>query len=215
MNSIRFSLPPRGSFTPNGEDDPLKYYYIPLVGQLYIARIAITLQLLNRRHFNKTLEIGYGSGILLPTLCKISQEVYGVDLTSNPNIVSKQLTNFGCQATLSQGVSDRLLFEDNTFDLIVAISVLEHIREIKDFLWEIHRVLKPGGILLVGMPAVSRFMQFLFQAIGFSGIENHHVTTPESMLQAAQSMYRLKAASHLPGFLPSSVYLYKSFCFEK
>lgn len=214
-DSTLFKLPPKGRFTPNGDDDPLKYYYIPLIGQLYISRIEMTLKLLGDRRFDNTLEIGYGSGILLPTLCKISNQVYGVDLVSDPDVVSKQLLACGCHAHLSSGIAARLLFEPHSFDLVVTISVLEHIRDIQSFLKEIYRILKPGGTLLVGMPAVSKFMEFLFQAIGFSGIEKHHVTSPEEMLVAARSMYNLKATSYLPGFLPSSIYLYKAFYFEK
>jgi SAM-dependent methyltransferase len=215
VSSVIFKLPPKDTFTPNGDDDPLKYYYIPLIGQLYVSRITMTLSLLEKRSFDKTLEVGYGSGILLPTLCKMSHQVYGVDLNSDPDRVSRQLLAYGCHASLSLGVEDKLLFENHTFDLIVAISVLEHILDIKSFLKEIHRVLKPGGVLLIGMPAVSKLMEILFQAIGFSGIENHHVTSPEDMVLVAKSLYSLRTVSHMPKVLPSSMYLYKSFCFEK
>lgn len=214
MAATRFRLPPKGTFTPNSDDDPLDYYYIPVVGQLYVSRIQMTLKLLDRPYFPKTLEIGYGSGVLLPTLCQISEKVYGVDLGSDPDQVSKHLSQLGCQAELDRGVPDHLLFADNFFDLVVAISVLEHIKAIKPFLQEIHRVLKPGGVLLVGMPAVNKFMDYLFQAIGFSGIEAHHVTTPEEMQKAALG-FELHSTARMPSFLPPSIYLYKSFCFEK
>lgn len=215
-STLSFRLPPKGAFTPNGEDDPLKYYYVPVVGRLYTSRVSMALQLLDQRHFDQTLEIGYGSGVLIPTLCKISNQVYGVDLESDPALVLNQLANFGCQAELSRGVPDRLLFPDESFDLIVAISVLEHIKAIDSFLAEVYRVLRPGGTLLVGMPAVNKFMSYLFQAIGFSGIEQHHVTTPEEMERAARRLQLApKASARMPDFLPSSIYLYKTFRFEK
>lgn len=215
MDSIKLRLPDKGTLAPNNEDDPLKYYYVPLVGRLYISRINITLRLLDRPNFSKVLEIGYGSGVLLPTLSRLSDEVYGVDLASDPEAVSKRLANLDCYPKLSYGVPDRLLFDDNSLDLVVAVSVLEHIRPIEPFLAEIYRVLKPSGYLLVGMPAVNKTMQYLFAAIGFSGIEQHHVTSPEEMQQAASLMFQQKAVSWMPGFLPSNLYLYKSFCFEK
>lgn len=213
--SVRFKLPPKGSLTPTGSSDPLNYYYLPLVGKLYTSRISMTLRLLGNTHFENTLEIGYGSGVLIPTLCKISQQVYGVDLDSDADLVAHHLSQFGCQVKLSRGVPDKLLFQDNQFDLIVAISVLEHIQEIHKFLTEIHRVLKPGGTLLVGMPAVNKFMGYLFSAIGFSGIDHHHVTTPEEMNASADTLFQLKSCKWMPSFLPSNFYLYKSFCFEK
>ncbi|MDZ4785759.1 MAG: class I SAM-dependent methyltransferase [bacterium] len=214
-SSVKFKLPPKGMLAPNGSDDPLKYYYVPLVSKLFISRINITLRLLNDLSFDKSLEIGYGSGVLLPTLSKLSNQVYGVDIGSDPKFVVEQLKALGCNPTLSTGIADKLLFEDNYFDLVVAVSVLEHIKDIEPFLTEIHRVIRPGGFLLVGMPAVNSFMEKLFAAIGFSGISNHHVTSPEIMHKAANGMFTLKDTGWMPGFLPSNFYLYKSFLFQK
>lgn len=208
-------LPRKGILEPNNDDDPLKYYYVPLVGKLYISRINMTLGLLKRHEYSSILEIGYGSGVLMPSLTQLSDEIYGVDLGSDPDDIARRLAKLSCYPKLSRGIADQLLFEDNSLDLVIAISVLEHIKEIQPFLAEIYRVLKPGGTLLVGMPAVNKTMEYLFRAIGFAGIEAHHVTSPEEMSQAASSFFKLQSTARLPGFLPSKIYLYKSFCFEK
>jgi len=216
MQLARFRLPPKGSLVENSENDPLRYYYAPVVGWLFVHRLNIVLQLLENRTYGKTLEIGYGSGILMPTLCKVSDQVYGVDLNSDPDEVLPKLKQLGCSPILSRGIEDQLLFEDNSLDLVVAVSVLEHIATIDEFLAEIHRVLKPGGQLLVGMPAVNKTMEYLFQAIGFGNIDHHHVTTPETMERSAKKIFRrVKGTAWMPGFFPSNIYLYKSFCFEK
>ena len=41
---------------------------------------------------------------------------------------------------------------DNSFDFAVTFQVIEHIKNDRDFLKEIHRVLKPGGKLLLSTP---------------------------------------------------------------
>jgi SAM-dependent methyltransferase len=46
-----------------------------------------------------------------------------------------------------------LPFADNTFDLVTALDVLEHIHDDKAVISELFRVLKPGGTLLVAVPA--------------------------------------------------------------
>ncbi|MEA5470679.1 class I SAM-dependent methyltransferase [Spirulina sp. 06S082] len=215
MTLIQFKLPPRGVFQKMGESDPLDYYYKPLIGKLYVERINGALSLLENRQYHKILEIGYGSGILMPTLCRIGQEVYGVDLDSDPRIVTEKLKPLNCHPILSKGITDCLVFDKSSFDLVVAISVLEHIKEIEDFMQEISRIIQPGGFLLVGMPRVDKAMNYLFKAIGFSVIEDHHVTTPEDMLIASSSCFEQIAQSQLPNFLPSSIYLYKSFLLRK
>lgn len=44
--------------------------------------------------------------------------------------------------------------EDNTFDTIVTFQVIEHIKKDREFLKEIHRVLKPGGKAIVTTPNI-------------------------------------------------------------
>lgn len=48
--------------------------------------------------------------------------------------------------------ADRLAFADGSFDGVVLDNVLEHIEEPRILLHEIHRVLKPAGKLVVGVP---------------------------------------------------------------
>lgn len=50
---------------------------------------------------------------------------------------------------------DRLPFEDSSVDLVFSYHTLEHIPDYLFTLSEIHRVLKHGGHLLVGMPYVT------------------------------------------------------------
>jgi SAM-dependent methyltransferase len=43
-------------------------------------------------------------------------------------------------------------FADNSFDVIVTFQVIEHIQDDVTFLKEIHRVLKPGGMVMITTP---------------------------------------------------------------
>lgn len=44
--------------------------------------------------------------------------------------------------------------KDNTFDVVISFQVIEHIRDDKKFLEEIHRVLKPGGMAIITTPNI-------------------------------------------------------------
>lgn len=46
--------------------------------------------------------------------------------------------------------------EDDTFDSIVSFQVIEHVKKDKDFLKEIHRVLKPGGKAVLTTPNIKK-----------------------------------------------------------
>ena len=45
-----------------------------------------------------------------------------------------------------------LPLKTNSFDLLMAFHVLEHIRDIKSLRREIHRILQPGGKMILCMP---------------------------------------------------------------
>lgn len=48
----------------------------------------------------------------------------------------------------------RLPFPDNTFDRVVIIDFLEHIQGDQEFITELHRIVKPGGRLIVNVPHI-------------------------------------------------------------
>jgi len=50
-----------------------------------------------------------------------------------------------------------LPFEDNTFDTIVVIDYLEHLRDDAAFLRECHRCIKPKGELIINVPFIKSF----------------------------------------------------------
>lgn len=58
----------------------------------------------------------------------------------------------GVEASICDLEKDKLPFNDNSFNLVIANQVFEHLKNIFSPLSEIHRVLKPGGILVFSVP---------------------------------------------------------------
>lgn len=46
--------------------------------------------------------------------------------------------------------------EDNSFDYVISFQVIEHIKDDRSYLKEIHRVLKPGGTALITTPNIKK-----------------------------------------------------------
>src|SRR3954468_22454574 len=93
--SIRLELPSRGVPKPNDENDPLPYYYHPWVGWLYRHRLQMGLDLLPAGG-RRVLEVGVGSGVLVPTLTARYRDYTGTDLTLAPGL--GELVAPGCTA---------------------------------------------------------------------------------------------------------------------
>src|SRR5262245_46339691 len=180
--SLRFSLPEPGRLRPNNQRDPLPYYYRPLTGWLYRHRLQMGLDLLPPGG-RSVLDVGVGSGILVPTLTAHFAEYMGTDLFLADGLAS--LVAPACSATFA--VAD-LLAPDalpaDRFDAIVCFSVLEHIEDIATAARALARALTAGGTLVAGYPMVNRAMTQAFRAIGYRSIDDDHVTTPSQIAAA-------------------------------
>jgi 2-polyprenyl-3-methyl-5-hydroxy-6-metoxy-1,4-benzoquinol methylase len=215
QTSVKFSLPPKGVFKTNhATDDPLPYYYQPFTGWLYRRRIQNGLNLLSGRYQN-VLEFGYGSGLLLPSLAQISENLHAIDIASEPDIVASSLSKLNLKAELRQCNIIQAQYPAGFFDLIVAFSVFEHICSPDDILKEMHRILKPTGQVLVGMPRVDRWMERLFIIIGFPKIKDHHVKTHQEFVAHTSTYFQIIKKNHMPNFIPDFYGIYFNKLFTK
>lgn len=103
----------------------------------------------------KILDAGCGDGINLYGLSQIARrlavpaDLYGVDY--NPLRVERA-AQIESVCTLQQASLMALPFADGTFEVILCNHVLEHVPEDERALRELHRVLKEGGLLILGVP---------------------------------------------------------------
>jgi len=182
MSTIRFTLPPRDRISPNNEKDPLPFYYKRSTGWLYRHRLQMGLNLLPANG-KRLLEVGVGSGILIPTLTAHYQSYLGTDLVLAKGL--EQLVTPGCNASFaSADLLDANTLPANSFDAIVCFSVLEHIRDSEGAARSLAHALAPGGTLVTGYPMVSALMTKAFEVIGYKGIDEDHVAPP-SQISAA------------------------------
>jgi SAM-dependent methyltransferase len=101
----------------------------------------------------RVLEVGCGSGGLLVAAAKVGIAIEGVDLASRWLVVARRrLADRGLNVPIVAGEAERLPYADQSFDTIVADSVLEHLDDPARALGEWARVLKPGGRIILWSP---------------------------------------------------------------
>jgi hypothetical protein len=205
--SLRLELPAKGVLRPNDAHDPLPYYYHPVVGWLYRHRLQMGLDLLPPGGA-RVLEVGVGSGVLVPTLTRRYREYTGTDLTLADGLDG--LVAPGCTARFA--AADLLADGDlpaGHFDAIVCFSVLEHIADSDGAARGLARALAPGGTLVTGYPMVSPLMSRAFDLIGYHGIDNHHVSQPTRISAALARVLQPRARVAFPPKAPVAAALYQ------
>ena len=157
---------------------------------------------------HRVLEIGVGSGVLVPTLTRRYAEYTGTDLTLAPGLDA--LVARGCRANFR---SANLLRDDDLpadhFDAIVCFSVLEHIADSDGAARGLARALAPGGMLVTGYPMVSPLMTRAFGLIGFKGIDDHHVSPPVKISEALARVLKPLKRAAFPPMAPVRAALYQ------
>jgi len=201
-----------------GPTDPIRYYRRPGVGWLFRERINRGLRMLPSRPFGPGLEVGYAAGAVLLVLARGVKDLHGLDLDADPVPVREHLASRGISASLVRASVYDLPYGDDAFDLVVCFSVFEHLDRYRRGLDEVARVLRPGGVFLIGMPAVNKTMEIGFSAIGFRGIGHHHVTTPAQVAASFEGAgFRIARTSHLdvPMARPLGIRVYYNWLLEK
>lgn len=171
------------------ELDPIKYYYWPVFGKMYRRRVELALD--ECTGGERVLEVGFGTGLAFPNLHDTYKEIHGIDLTADIDAVKSVFEPMGIPLFLQKGdVLHMPQYEDNYFDTVLLISILEHLKplELEQAFKEVKRVLKPGGQMVYGTPVEKPFMVFMFRMLGHD-IRDEHFSTEKEIAAAAYKVF--------------------------
>jgi SAM-dependent methyltransferase len=96
-------------------------------------------------------DIGTGTGFLLPTLAEHFAKVVAVEPAANMlECAKRRVTGKAAErVSFQQGDLSHLPMADASCDLVIACLVIHHVERPAEALLEMHRVLRPGGRVLI------------------------------------------------------------------
>lgn len=93
----------------------------------------------------RLLDVGCSSGAFLGAAVKLGYAAEGVEPAAKAAATAQ-----AAGLNVHQGLLEEAAFAGASFDTVTLLEVIEHLKEPLPLLREIQRILKPGGILLVG-----------------------------------------------------------------
>ena len=122
---------------------------LPCIGPIK-EMAELSVRTLDGQRKGKLLDVGCGNGQFLTKMRDLGWEVMGVEPDGQAVRVAREC--FGL--SVYQGMIEEAGFPDDTFDAITMNHVIEHVSDPIGILRECHRVLKPGGKLVVITPNI-------------------------------------------------------------
>lgn len=113
-------------------------------------RARIILENLNMGGVERVLDLGCGRGFYLSAISQLypRAEVVGIDSNFKYIEMAKKIT----KGRVIAGDATKLPFSDDYFDRIICSEVLEHIADDNQVIFEMRRVLKQDGYVLISVP---------------------------------------------------------------
>lgn len=126
-----------------------KVYHIVRFYQFYKKKYFI--QKSSNKKKGKILDIGCGTGDFLKYMCSSGWQVEGVETDKGAKRIAEKKLGKKIEEKLD------LVGGENKYDVVSMWHVLEHVYNVKDYLRKVNKLLKNGGVLVIGVPNCSSY----------------------------------------------------------
>lgn len=212
---MKLTLPKKENIYNTGYTDPINFHYQPVVRFFVNKRLKMALSLLKNKKLENMLDIGCGGGVFLPELSKRCNRLYATDIHNNLSQVSAMARLEGIRVMLAQNNLYDISFGDAVFDCVICLSVLEFVGDLKKAFSEIYRITKPGGIVVIGFPAINIFTTLGYFSVGLTEGDKLHLSTQRDIISAAEKRFKTEKIVKFPFFPPLDYSLFICGLFRK
>jgi 2-polyprenyl-3-methyl-5-hydroxy-6-metoxy-1,4-benzoquinol methylase len=107
----------------------------------------------------KVLDVGCATGVFLKGMQNRGWQAFGIEPSDYAAHYAQERLNLDVKHDYLQADS----YESNQFDLVTLWDVFEHLPNPEETLQIIHNILKPGGVLLLGLPNPESWDRYWFK----------------------------------------------------
>src|SRR5262245_65034084 len=112
----------------------------------------------------RMIDVGCGAGLVTEPLSRLGAEVIGIDASErNVLVAERHARASGANVRYHHAVPEDFADQAGTFDVVLSLEVVEHVADLPAFLVALARLVKPGGILVVG--TLNRTLRSFVKAI--------------------------------------------------
>lgn len=152
---------PKGKFKPLHVFNPVRLGYLKREVSAHFGRDTRALDAFSGL---RILDIGCGGGLVSEPLARLGATVVGVDPSAtNVEVARLHASRTGVSVDYRVATAEDLAAAGETFDVVLALEVVEHVADVEAFLGLTARMVRPGGLMAVA--TINRTMKALGLAI--------------------------------------------------
>lgn len=160
-----------------------------------IPDLILFLQTLNKGDSkDKILDVGCGYGgltMLVANYLNI-KSIYGVDIDK---AVLPAARKKGVKAKSCDVGKDRLPYPNDYFDLVICFGMLDYLPSFDNAISEMHRVLKPGGEIIISLPNLASWNNRISLLLGY---QPRDIEVSKKFIVGTHPYYQLTRAGKRP-----------------
>jgi len=152
---------PTGKFKPLHKINPIRLAYIRDMAAAHFGRDPLSHQPLSGL---RILDIGCGGGLLSEPIARMGADLLGADASEkNIGIASTHAAQTGVKVDYRAVTAEDLAAAGETFDVVLAMEIVEHVADVDFFVTTCASMVRPGGLLL--MSTINRTLKAAALAI--------------------------------------------------
>lgn len=168
----------------------------PIINWLFWQRIRTAMNHIERSTSqDEILDFGCGSGVMLPFLAQHSKHVTAIDIDLLPLERVKGHIPLAANVEVLDGIQIPISrLPPNSYNLINALDVLEHVDDLPGTLSQLITLLKPGGQLVVSGPTENILYQIGRKLAGSEYSGEYH---ERGIAEIKRELRRLARVEHI------------------
>lgn len=154
---------------------------------------------------DRVLDLGCGVGQSSLKTAKVARRVIGLDKSYKLLNLARLLSQDNGLKNINFEKGDleqKIRFNNNSFDKVIFLDVLEHLNRRDQILKEIYRVLKPDGLLFLSVPNSGTFWKRTQRSVDVNSFSDpdHKIEFTESQIKSllAKHGFKIKKISYGP-----------------
>jgi 2-polyprenyl-6-hydroxyphenyl methylase/3-demethylubiquinone-9 3-methyltransferase len=99
----------------------------------------------------RLLDAGCGAGLVSEPMARLGAEVTGIDASERNVMVARHhAEQAGVAVAYRHALPEDLTADVEAFDIVLSLEVVEHVADVGAFLQAVGRLVKPGGLMVIG-----------------------------------------------------------------